>query len=446
MSEEKPIAVRRRRSPEWWAMRNVVQGLDIRRARQKKATIARELAKKEYRLLHPKPKKQKYHTLQLDGATKTWRVQVIPPTAGKRGKWLDTEQSTVRDALKVIDKSGIKKLSMLARIKCLTAETIGILTEKKLATCSKVYQSWHRVMRRDMAIKTMKAYRSSMRKLFKKHTLWRKTVPDITCDQLHDFVNDPTQGASARKIRLAAIKDFYRHAYGFGHVHSNIGSTIRVNLRNLTVEQREAVPVPPVTEEEYRRIVTSPSVPVAWRWATSLGWWLGLRMVDVCFLQWASFHANYIVVYPRKTGRRLIISLADPLLGSTELLRTLEEIKNAREGDDVYCFPDFKEGYFGHFSENVFTQYQAALKSAGVQGRSFHGLRHAFRLRLTAAGKPIKEIAKLMGHTQESTTMAYGRTVTVPPAFPLPPAASSDLPCLEEPEADDSSAAQNLSA
>lgn len=44
---------------------------------------------------------------------------------------------------------------------------------------------------------------------------------------------------------------------------------------------------------------------------------------------------------------------------------------------------------------------------AGVEGKSFHCLRHSFVTRLSKSGKSLEEIGKIVGHSSTETTKGY---------------------------------------
>jgi integrase len=56
-------------------------------------------------------------------------------------------------------------------------------------------------------------------------------------------------------------------------------------------------------------------------------------------------------------------------------------------------------------SVSVRFSYQA--QRAGLHGLTFHSLRHTFGTRLAKAGRPMEEIARLMGHSSTQMTMRY---------------------------------------
>lgn len=348
------------------------------------------------------------HGMKLDPRTGCWLVGV--PTSSGRRRWLTTGEKTIGDAFRVVDASGIQRLAILARANCLTNDAAQIIMAGERVTCADAIRKWRSNIKLDQARNTWRNYARTMRQIVTRFGCANKPVSALTRENLYDFVNDQTVKASTREVRLAAIMSFYRHAAGLGFVVGNIATTIRINRSMLTVEQRERTPAIPFTEEEYRRIMSNVAVPQFWRLGTALAWWLGLRMVDVCRFEWASMGDDFAVLYPQKTGRKLVLPLHDPLIGGGELRAVFDEIRATMKQDGPYCFPEAKKAYDRQFYFSKYEGgYKAALALCGIEGKSFHGLRHAFKVRLFNSGKSIDEISKLMGHASIAVTEGYGR-------------------------------------
>ena len=51
--------------------------------------------------------------------------------------------------------------------------------------------------------------------------------------------------------------------------------------------------------------------------------------------------------------------------------------------------------------------YGRILHRLGIEGKSFHCLRHAFATRLAKAGVTIEQVGRFMGHSSADTTKGY---------------------------------------
>ena len=390
------------RTPQWIETRRLAIGIMTPEQRERK-----ELAKKPPRprpKLPPKPKPhhREHAMVKRDGI---WRV-MVPDEDGKRHQ-VSTGTADLREALKVVDASGIQRLSLLARAKCVTRDATDVIMRAHSVSCDEVRKAWAADLTLDQARKTVKTYDAMISSLFNRLGCRSRPLSSVTREQLHAFINDPKAKLCTKTVRLSALRSFYQHASGYGHVIGNIASTLKINLSYVTLENRHREPARPFTEAQMQLVVTHPDTPDHWRQATILGYWLGLRMVDVCTLEKASLGEEFVELYPKKTGRRLILPIHDPLIGGGALREVVREIL-ADHSSKIWCFPYLRVQYLKN-SHACCSSYRRVLDNIGLKDHSFHGLRHSFRLRLSQSGKPIEEVSRLMGHGDIETTLAYGR-------------------------------------
>jgi integrase len=407
----KPKRKRMRRSEEFLAL--------CRRARGQKDPDApkpekeKRLSKVEQAMLleapppptEPKQRRRK-HAMTRDRRTGHWKVRVPSPDGITR--YVSTGEKEIDDAMRVVDRSGVEQLSVLARAKCLTQNAAAIIIAGHGKTCDEVKREWLADIRLSVAPATVGMYGMYVAMLFVLYKCGKQPVSFLTREMLNDFVNETGIKQRTREMRRNAISSFYRHASGFGHVTGNIASTVVINHRTMTVAEREEESEVPMTEEEYRKIVTGEKVPRFWRIATTLAYWLGLRMVDVCRLERASINEDFAVLYPQKTGRRLTLPITDPLIGSGELREVFRSLLEITPENQVLCFPAQSLLYDKQRS-NLLRSYRKAMASVGVEGRTFHSLRHSFKKRLIDSGKSLEEVRDLMGHVSTHTTERYAR-------------------------------------
>jgi integrase len=359
----------------------------------------------------PRPTRHTHivHNMTRDPHTKHWRVRV--PREDGTIHYVSTGQTEVADAFRAVDATGVQRLSILARSKYALKDINAVTATAHQTPCANVFDAWGADLRLDVAPRTHACYVANIRQMLDRFECDMKPMSAITRQMLHDFVNDETIKYGSRSVRLVAIRSFYKHAAGFGHVIGNIGDLVKLNGRKLTIKQRQKKPALPFDEEEYYRIMGRSNIPKFWKWATALSYWLGLRLVDVCQLEVASLGDDFGVVYPSKTGRKLVIPLHDPLIGSGELKRVFAEIRAQVPEGQTYCFPEWRDKYLQNAAIPSMA-FVSMLRMIHIKKKSFHGLRHSFKIRLMAAGKTIEEVAELMGHTDTEVTEGYGRAAT----------------------------------
>lgn len=399
------------RTPQWIATRRRVLGIMTPEQRERKERAKHVPRPRIVAAPKPKPHHREHAMHKQNGI---WRV-MVPDQDGKRHQ-VSTGASDLREALKVVDASGIQRLSLLARAKCVTRDATDVIMRAHSVSCDEVRKAWAADLTLDQARKTVLTYDAMIASLFNRLGCRSRPLSSVTREQLHAFINDPKAKLCTKTVRLSALRSFYQHASGFGHVIGNIASTLKINLSYVTLDNRHREPALPFTEAQLQLVVTHPATPDHWRRATVLGYWLGLRMVDVCTLEKASLGEEFVELYPKKTGRRLILPIHDPLIGSGVLREVVREILSDRTSK-VWCFPDLRRQYL-KYSHECCASYRRVLDQIGLKDHSFHGLRHSFRLRLSLSGKPIEEVSRLMGHGDIETTMAYGRGFIDLEAFP----------------------------
>jgi integrase len=123
----------------------------------------------------------------------------------------------------------------------------------------------------------------------------------------------------------------------------------------------------------------------------------GMRKGEIFNLKWSNvdFKNGVVTVVDKfKNGKIRSIPM------NKVLTATLEGAKKVSKGD--YVFLNNGKPY-----TDVKTGWWTALKNAGIEGFTFHGLRHTFGSRLGMRGIDIKAIAELMGHTDIKMTQRY---------------------------------------
>jgi integrase len=109
-----------------------------------------------------------------------------------------------------------------------------------------------------------------------------------------------------------------------------------------------------------------------------------------------------------KGGRWRVVPIATDRLAEA-LAEAVEETKAAR-GRDGLLRPN-RLGTVMKYATHRERLWVPTMVAAGIDSPpGFHGLRHTYGSRLAAAGVPRSEIAKLMGHADESTTARYVHT------------------------------------
>ena len=159
-------------------------------------------------------------------------------------------------------------------------------------------------------------------------------------------------------------------------------------MRDLTHEQKEPKKRVPITADEYRRIMAWPTVDMAlgkfMTAATAISYWTGLRLADIASLEWPCFNGTELIVWTGKRDKRVAMPLSNPLIGSGELKMVLLGVAEDARPGARYIFPDAHKIVTDPTDRaKVSVYYGRLLDQIGIEGKSFHCLRHAFVTRLT---------------------------------------------------------------
>ena len=144
----------------------------------------------------------------------------------------------------------------------------------------------------------------------------------------------------------------------------------------------------------------------------------GLRIGEVCALQWGDICLEEGTVFVHKT----VLRIQEPCQDAgprTRLMVTEPKTPCSRR---VIPLPDFLLRYLAGAKQNekvylasgrpapleprtCLSQYKRLLKKAGVEDTTFHTLRHTFATRCIENGMDVKSLSEIMGHSGVSITM-----------------------------------------
>jgi len=91
---------------------------------------------------------------------------------------------------------------------------------------------------------------------------------------------------------------------------------------------------------------------------------------------------------------------------TASLLAVLKEHRARTMMRSEFVFPK-EDGTLTTHQDQVNRPLEGALKRAGLRRVTFHALRHSFASQLVSAGRSLKEVQELLGHTSIQVTMRY---------------------------------------
>jgi len=210
---------------------------------------------------------------------------------------------------------------------------------------------------------------------------------------------------------LSVIREFYKFLTGIGYALANPSLLVTVHWQNLSHEQKETKEKEVFSDIEFNRLVDAADnwqiqshTENFWGVAVRLGRYLGLRLGDICNLEWVALKKpGYIKVWTRKRN-------VDVYLPLDELAVSMAIAMIPRD-DPKYCFPI--ERYITNEPKDrhrLSKYFQRLCEMAGIEGKSFHCLRHTYATECARKGKSMPHIAADLGHRHLTTTEQYIHT------------------------------------
>ena len=149
----------------------------------------------------------------------------------------------------------------------------------------------------------------------------------------------------------------------------------------------------PISAEQLAALETLPKDSLGYQ-TTILGAYAGLRVGEVISLQGSALQQ-------RSSGLVLQVTGKGGLTADIPAHPKVVEVMQPYAGYPEHIWP--------MWPQSLNRSWQRAAKSVGVEGVTFHQLRHSFATRLTRAGVDLLVIADLCRHASVATTQRYAK-------------------------------------
>jgi integrase len=267
---------------------------------------------------------------------------------------------------------------------------------------------------------------------------WARDQKLLTCDisevtekHVDAWVNakDGTK-AGTRRVRLSILHKFMEFCLDHGYCVIDPSRQVDINYRLLTHEQKETSERECFTPEEIKKLNAYLDQQIAahsntllglalnhlrrddyehtinrltfWRIAVGIGLHTGLRMGDIAQLEWACLKKpGKIAVWTDKRDRRVELTI------TPELAKALAMVQ---KNNSPYLFPVQQQIINpddGHRNRLLSVQFGRILTAAGIEGRSFHCLRHTYITDCHNKGIELDHIRVSVGHSTTRMTEGY---------------------------------------
>lgn len=245
-----------------------------------------------------------------------------------------------------------------------------------------------------------------------------KRLSDIDFDFIDSFCNDLLSSGGKKGLGLSpkTVSDVLSVIRNVLRYCKNKGEYIQCDGTSVIIKQRpKQMRVLSRTEQsilcEYIAMNRSPE-----NLGILLCLFTGLRIGELCALQWGDISFSEQVLYVRHTlqriqnkkgkGTKIVITKPKSVCSlrsipiPTSIMSLLET--NSFDG---HCF--FLTNASEQFLEPRIMQYRfkRVLAAANIEDANFHALRHTFATRCIEAGFDVKTLSEILGHANVSITM-----------------------------------------
>ena len=310
-----------------------------------------------------------------------------------------------KEAHIMVKEAGIEKIEMAAKINALTRDAITSIVADRNITLGECIDEWSKFSQvRAKSANTIFTQESLLNR-FVNFSGVRK-ISEVTDKHIADYVNEKIDiKLKSREQRLSALKSLFTYAIANSYTINDPCVGIVVDASKLSHKQKETKSRIPFTKSEYNKMIKH--APYFFKQAVMLGWWTGLRAIDVCKLEWDSWGEDHLTVWTEKTDTRVQLPYDSPDIGGGILRSVVTEIEHNKTR---YCFPEWAEVISDPKLRSRFSVYFSRfLDRMEIEGKSFHCFRHTFVSRIKAENynSSIETIAKWVGHSSVETTKGY---------------------------------------
>ena len=362
------------------------------------------------------PRSMKIENQQNGKYTLRWRLP------DGRERQISTAADSLSEAKRLFEKSGLQQMAMMAEVARLNTKMVRALDPTAPTTIQQAVDRYLAHQATACSAITTRTRTRQLRQWIK--ISGARTLLDFTARNIGAYVNDPSQiwRLSVRREQLKTLRTFGEFLRHSGWLDSSPARLVKVDARNLKAEYKLPRLKRAFTEEEMDRLLDL-THPVRGGWprarygpkilelplrfyhfAFAMGRWTGLRIGDICTMEWDAFSEDLgtVRVMTRKTGRMIQLTI------HPRLQRAILDATSGMQRTG-FLFPDLRNRYLHAPNESSIRSWQAQLfKRAEIApGATFHSFRYAYIAECQRQGIPIEHIAVNVGHSTPGQTQGY---------------------------------------
>lgn len=244
----------------------------------------------------------------------------------------------------------------------------------------------------------------------------------ISTQQVEGFVTyllcdgrlDGTGGLSPKTVSdiLTIIKNTMEYAR-----YQNM--PVACNINKLTVKKKDKEMRVLTPEEQEALVAILVHKMDRYKFGVLLSLYTGIRIGELCALQWGDFDANMSTLTVRKTMQR--VKNMDAAAGSkTKIIITepksqcsireiplppflVEIAQSFQANPDVFVLSGSTQQYVE--PRTMQNRFQSYVQQSGIAAANYHALRHSFATRCIELSFDIKTLSVILGHSSVNITL-----------------------------------------
>lgn len=318
---------------------------------------------------------------------------------------VDTGCKDYQEAKSIAWKTKVAELEQVAKVTRLTSDIVSRIVSGKEMTVEVAFGRYTVWATNNLKSRTAGSNMSYTKKWITDFKLEKLAPTSITEDQVSQFVNADDIKASTKRVRKAALTSFLDYCYNKGWMITKPAALARVQMDKMTHTQKETKSRPAMNDEDIKALMKV--ADAFWQMAIHLATHTGLRLGDICCLEWSCFeNGDTIVVWTRKRDKRIDVKIPSSII---------DGLCDLPVSDPTYIFPEQREVYLDTDRRaGLSVQFKRLCNAAavdsnrnGLKKKSFHGLRSYYAKNKKAKGVTVEKIAKDLGHSSTNTTDVY---------------------------------------
>ena len=235
---------------------------------------------------------------------------------------------------------------------------------------------------------------------------------ELTCRRIYDFIEKKlSEGLSPRYISdmIVLLKSIFRYANRVYNIRNVVSGIILPKS-----QKSEPVLLSSVQQKQLKaHLSANPSHTAL---GIALAMHTGIRIGELCALQWADIDLEKRILTVRKTMQR--IQTPNGEKRTKLVITTPKSSKSVREIPIPACMMELLRMFAGKSDEYVLSgskkpveprtmqyRFAAILRDMGLPSVHFHSLRHAFASGCIALGFDVKTLSEILGHSSVELTL-----------------------------------------